>query len=256
MTEPRDRSFSTRNGWPTAAARIRTDRAAPSDVTAGAPADPQRRGRPDRRRRHDPPLRCGCRRSRRVADAVQRTRLRLTSGRRFDRDLPAQSWGRLLPRARASGRTGALDSGRRTPSPPCSPRHRTARCRTSSAPWGATPNRRSSSRSWPACCTPARIRRPRWPRPVSRSSLPAAGPFRLWWGDDLGICVEGHAPPGWMEGLTERGHRVIPIAAFEPNAVGGAQIICGRRTATTACGTSWARPIPAARAPGRRAADR
>jgi gamma-glutamyltranspeptidase/glutathione hydrolase len=62
---------------------------------------------------------------------------------------------------------------------------------------------------------------------AARVSLvaPAAGPFRLWWGDDLGVCVERHAPAAWMDGLTERGHRVIPIVAFEPNAVGGAQII-------------------------------
>jgi gamma-glutamyltranspeptidase/glutathione hydrolase len=54
---------------------------------------------------------------------------------------------------------------------------------------------------------------------------PSAGPFRLWWGDDLQICVEAHAPADWVDGLKSRGHRVIPIAAFEPNAVGGAQII-------------------------------
>jgi gamma-glutamyltranspeptidase/glutathione hydrolase len=62
---------------------------------------------------------------------------------------------------------------------------------------------------------------------AARVSLvaPTAGPFRLWWGDDLRICVERHAPAEWMDGLTERGHGVIPIVAFEPNAVGGAQII-------------------------------
>lgn len=54
---------------------------------------------------------------------------------------------------------------------------------------------------------------------------PGAGPFRLWWGDDLQICVEAHAPSEWVEGLRVRGHRVIPITAFEPNAVGGCQII-------------------------------
>ena len=54
---------------------------------------------------------------------------------------------------------------------------------------------------------------------------PGAGPFRLWWGDDLQICVEGHAPPEWVAGLRERGHRVIPVVAFEPNAVGGCQMI-------------------------------
>jgi gamma-glutamyltranspeptidase/glutathione hydrolase len=54
---------------------------------------------------------------------------------------------------------------------------------------------------------------------------PSAGPFRLWWGDDLQVCVERHAPAGWIDGLKDRGHRVIPIGAFEPNAVGGAQIV-------------------------------
>jgi gamma-glutamyltranspeptidase/glutathione hydrolase len=54
---------------------------------------------------------------------------------------------------------------------------------------------------------------------------PAAGPFRLWWGDDLQICVEAHAPTDWADGLKRRGHRVIPIMAFEPDAVGAAQII-------------------------------
>jgi gamma-glutamyltranspeptidase / glutathione hydrolase len=56
-------------------------------------------------------------------------------------------------------------------------------------------------------------------------AAPSAGPFRLWWGDDLKICVEGHAPAGWADGLTSRGHAVIPISAFEPNAVGGCQAI-------------------------------
>jgi gamma-glutamyltranspeptidase/glutathione hydrolase len=62
---------------------------------------------------------------------------------------------------------------------------------------------------------------------AARVSLaaPAAGPFRLWWGDDLHVLVEGHAPPTWVDELTNRGHRVIPIPAFEPNGVGGIQII-------------------------------
>jgi len=54
---------------------------------------------------------------------------------------------------------------------------------------------------------------------------PNAGPFRLWWGDDLKICVEAHAPSSWGTTLTERGHTVIPIGAYDPNAVGGAQAI-------------------------------
>jgi gamma-glutamyltranspeptidase/glutathione hydrolase len=54
---------------------------------------------------------------------------------------------------------------------------------------------------------------------------PAAGPFRLWWGDDLTVRVEAHAPPEWAHGLIERGHRVQMISAFDPVVVGCAQII-------------------------------
>ncbi len=54
---------------------------------------------------------------------------------------------------------------------------------------------------------------------------PAAGPFRLWWGDDLTVVVEADAPPGWQGGLADHGHRVRAIRAFDPVAVGCAQII-------------------------------
>ncbi len=54
---------------------------------------------------------------------------------------------------------------------------------------------------------------------------PAAGPFRLWWGHDLTVQVESHAPPGWERGLTDRGHRLRSISAFDPVAVGCAQVI-------------------------------
>jgi gamma-glutamyltranspeptidase/glutathione hydrolase len=56
---------------------------------------------------------------------------------------------------------------------------------------------------------------------------PTAGPFRLWWGggEDLRVLVEGHAPPAWTEGLVQRGHRVQPIGAFDPTAVGCCQVI-------------------------------
>jgi len=57
---------------------------------------------------------------------------------------------------------------------------------------------------------------------------PSAGPFRLWWGDDLTVVVESDAPPPWMDGLTARGHRVQQIRAFDPVAVGCAQIITVR----------------------------
>lgn len=54
---------------------------------------------------------------------------------------------------------------------------------------------------------------------------PAAGPFRLWWGDDLQVAVEAHAPAGWIDDLRRRGHRVQPIRAFDPTAVGCSQVI-------------------------------
>jgi gamma-glutamyltranspeptidase/glutathione hydrolase len=54
---------------------------------------------------------------------------------------------------------------------------------------------------------------------------PTAGPFRLWWGDDLTILVEADAPAAWPEGLAARGQRVRAISAFDPVAVGCAQII-------------------------------
>jgi gamma-glutamyltranspeptidase/glutathione hydrolase len=54
---------------------------------------------------------------------------------------------------------------------------------------------------------------------------PAAGPFRLWWGEDLGVLVEADAPGDWAEGLARRGHAVRSIRAFDPVAVGCAQII-------------------------------
>ena len=57
---------------------------------------------------------------------------------------------------------------------------------------------------------------------------PSAGPFRLWWGDDLTVVVESDAPPEWIDGLAARGHRVQRIRAFDPVAVGCAQIITVR----------------------------
>jgi len=64
---------------------------------------------------------------------------------------------------------------------------------------------------------------------------PGAGPFRLWWGDDLTVLVESDAPAAWQPGLAERGHSVRPIRAFDPTAVGAAQII---EVATSSDGTS------------------
>jgi gamma-glutamyltranspeptidase/glutathione hydrolase len=54
---------------------------------------------------------------------------------------------------------------------------------------------------------------------------PSAGPFRLWWGEELVVRVESHALPGWHEGLADRGHQVQTIGAFDPVSVGCAQVI-------------------------------
>ena len=47
----------------------------------------------------------------------------------------------------------------------------------------------------------------------------------MWWGDDLTVRIESHAPSGWKDGLASRGHRVQLISAFDPVAVGCAQIV-------------------------------
>ena len=63
---------------------------------------------------------------------------------------------------------------------------------------------------------------------------PSAGPFRLWWGEDLAVLVEADGPPAWTAGLTGHGHRVRTIGAFDPVAVGCAQIIATERGAAGA----------------------
>ena len=45
------------------------------------------------------------------------------------------------------------------------------------------------------------------------------------------MLVESNAPPAWQAGLTDHGHRVRPIGAFDPVAVGCAQIIAVERGA-------------------------
>ena len=72
---------------------------------------------------------------------------------------------------------------------------------TSSAPWAATPSPRSWSSCWPGCCGPARTRRTAIAAPRMSLDAPAAGPFRLWWGEDLTVLAEADAPAGWVEGL-------------------------------------------------------
>jgi gamma-glutamyltranspeptidase/glutathione hydrolase len=63
---------------------------------------------------------------------------------------------------------------------------------------------------------------------------PGAGPFRLWWGDDLSVLIEADAPAAWRDGLEARGHRTRAISAFDPVAVGCAQIIAVERGADDA----------------------
>ena len=67
---------------------------------------------------------------------------------------------------------------------------------------------------------------------------PGAGPFRVWWGDDLQVAVEAHAPTAWIDDLRRRGHRVRPISAStrRPSAA--------RRSFRWWPITSSARPIP------------
>ncbi|HXY26969.1 MAG TPA: gamma-glutamyltransferase [Acidimicrobiales bacterium] len=60
---------------------------------------------------------------------------------------------------------------------------------------------------------------------------PSAGPFRLWWGHDLTVLVESDAPPAWQRGLAARGHTVRAIGAFDPVAVGCAQVVAVQRDA-------------------------
>lgn len=54
---------------------------------------------------------------------------------------------------------------------------------------------------------------------------PSAPPFRLWWGEDLTVRVEDHAPDTWATGLARRGHRVQPVDAYNPTVVGCAQLV-------------------------------
>ncbi|HEY4702314.1 MAG TPA: hypothetical protein VIH64_10520, partial [Streptosporangiaceae bacterium] len=75
---------------------------------------------------------------------------------------------------------------------------------------------------------------------------PSAGPFRLWWGEDLTVLVEADAPPAWPDGLTAHGHRVRTIGAFDPVAVGCAQIIATEPATEPATDPTGATTGPAA----------
>ena len=123
------------------------------------------------------------------------------------------------------GRGGARAGARRTPSPPCSsPTRDGALTHLVGAMGGdAQPQiivqllaRLLHAGQDPATAITA---------PRLTLDAPSAGPFRLWWGEDLTVLVEADAPPAWPAGLTGHGHRVRTISAFDPVAVGCAQII-------------------------------
>ena len=155
-----------------------------------------RRG-PGRRRRHDPPVRARRGRARGLADAVQRARLRLAPDRARDRASSCTTAGvgfSLV--AGPPGRGAHRDAGRRTPSPPCSP----------PAPDGALTHLVGAmgGDAQPQIIVQllARLLRagqdPATAVAAPRLTLdaPSAGPFRLWWGDDLTVLVEADAPRG------------------------------------------------------------
>ena len=79
---------------------------------------------------------------------------------------------------------------------------------------------------------------------------PSAGPFRLWWGEDLTVLVEADAPPAWRRRADRRGHRVRAIGAFDPVAVGCAQVVAAYREPDGGDGCWWAASDP--RSPGGR----
>ena len=144
------------------------------------------------------------------------------------RRLPAQPRRGLLARPGSPGRGGARAAPARTPSPPCSsPRAAPAAAALTHLVGAMGGDAQPQiivqllARLLRSGQDPARaITAPRF-----TLDAPSAGPFRLWWGEDLTVLVEADAPPAWPAGLTGHGHRVQTISAFDPVAVGCAQII-------------------------------
>ena len=109
-TAPTATASWTRLAWPPRPPGwMRSPRRPPTSRRAGGGRP--RRGPPGRRGHHAP-VRARCRRPRRVADAVQRARLRLPSRGAHHRCLPAQPWRRLLARP---GPPAEVAPGRRPP---------------------------------------------------------------------------------------------------------------------------------------------
>ena len=207
-----------------AAARISAVRAAAPDVTHG-----RRLGRafdrPGRGRGDHAPVRHRRGRPRGVAHPIERAGLRLAPVGAVHRHLPAQPGCRLLARRGPPGRGRPASGG---PPHTLSPMLVTSADGSLSHLVGAMGGDAQPqilvqllARMLRAGQDPARA----VSAPRMSLDAPAAGPFRLWWGDDLTVLAEADAPPGWMDGLRERGHQVRAIRAFDPTAVGCAQII-------------------------------
>ncbi len=188
--------------------------------------DPQRAEPPPvarPRRRHHLSVHRRHARDGRVADPVERGRVRLVAGRAEHRHQPPQPRHRV----RAPARTP-----RRVRPGPAASAHAVARARDArsrprwrcSARWAATPNRRSSCNWRRACSTTVRARRP--PCTPARWALhgPQSG-FDTWTAPEGPVLsIEGHAPDAWRTGLAQRGHVVHQGAAYD-SAYGHAHAI-------------------------------
>ena len=51
--------------------------------------------------------------------------------------------------------------------------------------------------------------------------------FDTWTSGETEVAVEAQAPPSWLPGLADRGHRVVRLPAFD-SAVGHAHVIARR----------------------------
>ncbi len=97
--------------------------------------------------------------------------------------------------------------------------------RISSARWAATPSPRSSASCWPACCGPGRTPPRRSARRAWRSTRPPPRPSDCGGVTTSPCSSRPTRPSAWREGLEARGHHTRAISAFDPVAVGCAQII-------------------------------
>ena len=69
-----------------------------------------------------------------------------------------------------------------------------------------------------------------WPADAvdaGRWALRAPTGFDTWTSGETEVAVEAQAPPSWLPGLAERGHRVVRLPAFD-SAVGHAHVIARR----------------------------